>query len=88
MCVLHDVEALGGCYNILTHGASVAAISRMDIWSLGFDWTSKRNLTMRCIIPAFPLSRALGYWLLVHSTEPIMLLSGSAVRLAHMSIED
>lgn len=65
----------------------LAAISRMDRWSLGYDWTSSRNLAMRCIIQAFLLSKALGYWLLIHSARPIMLLLRSAVRLAHMSIE-
>jgi len=87
MRVSHGVRALGGCYNTLTHGAVLAAISRMDSWSLGHEWTSNRDLTMRCIIPAFPMSKALGYWLLIHSPEPIMLLSRLAVRLAHMSIE-
>ena len=87
MSVSHGVRAFGGCYNTLTHGAFLAAILRMDRWSLGFDWTSNRDLTMRCIISAFPMSKALGYWLLIHSAEPIMLLSRLAVRLAHMSIE-
>jgi hypothetical protein len=44
MRVSHGVRALGGCYNTLTHGAVLAAISRMDSWSLGFEWTSNRNL--------------------------------------------
>jgi len=87
MSVSHGVRAFGACYNTLTHGAFLAAFSWMDSWSLGFDWTSHCNLTMRCIISAFLLSKALGYWLLIHSSEPIMLLSRLAVRLAHMSIE-
>ncbi|PSS18541.1 hypothetical protein M430DRAFT_241002 [Amorphotheca resinae ATCC 22711] len=42
---------------------------------------------MRCIIQAFPLSKAPVHWLLIYWAGPISLLLRSAVRLRQMSIE-
>ena len=46
-------------------------------WIAGYGVVTgpaKRNLTMRCIIQAFPLSKAPAHWLLNHLAEPIMVL--------------
>jgi len=53
-------------------------------WAYGnrvLSGPAKRNLTMRCIIQAFPLSKAPAHWLLDREKEPIRLLSCAAVRL-------
>jgi len=77
----YGVLALNGPYNTLTSRPKVPEISRKDTGKSILTGPAKRNLTMRCIIQAFPLSRAPGYWLLNQTAEPITLLSGSAVRL-------
>lgn len=48
---------------------------RRSIGSRNLTGPAKRNLTMRCIIQAFLLSKAPAYWLPDHESEPITFLS-------------
>jgi hypothetical protein len=54
----------------------------MDMW---FDWTSRLVVSMRCIIPASPMSKALVHWLLDFRNGPIMCRSCSASEAATQS---
>lgn len=74
--VFHGVLELGRSLQYPhTTAHHAAAISQEEYRNRLLTGPAKRNLTMRCIIQAFPLSKAPAYWLLDHESEPITSLS-------------